>query len=80
MKSGESFSTAGAGETQHFDDFEAMDVALRGLKRVTEEKQRREAEAAEFAEVEVDNEEDDWRGEEAQGSSWDDEWYYDYYA
>lgn len=81
MKSGESFSAAGTGETQHFDDFKAMDVALRGLKRVTEEKQRREAEAAEFPEVEVDEDnEDDWRGEETQESSWDDEWYYDYYA
>lgn len=79
MKSRESFGAAGAGETQHFDDFEAMDVALRGLKRVTEEKQRREAEAAEFAEVEVDNEEDGWRGEDTQESYWDDDEYDDYY-
>lgn len=57
MKSAESFSAPKFVETEHFDDFGAMDVALRGLERVLAD--RAESEATEDNEEVYEND-GDW--------------------
>lgn len=87
MKSAEKISAPESVEVKHFDDFEAMDVALRGLKRVLADRPKpatvagEESQATDDGEIEPAEETDEyWEDDYGDYDSYDDDYEYEYDA
>lgn len=87
MKSAEKISAPESVEVKHFDDFEAMDVALRGLKRVLADRPKpatvagEESQATDDGEIEPTEETDEyWEDDYDDYDSYDDDYEYEYDA
>ena len=75
MKMSEKFTTAEVGEQEHFDDFGAMDIALRGLARVLADKPKPDTVSGEEDEVGVPEDEGDYGNDENDEDYYDEESY-----
>lgn len=87
MKSAERINASNSTEVEHFEDFEAMDVALRGLKRVLADRPKpatvagEESQATDDSEIEPTEEMDEyWEDDYDDYDSYDDDYDYEYDA